>query len=265
MKLHDQHVHSIYSHDSNESLVNYLEKAKNLNCSYFVTTEHFDLGLVEYDENWIADYEKLKNELNQLQTNYPSIKMLLGIEVGYKEDRVGEITEKINSQDFDVVNLSIHDGPNIDFYWYKYFEKYSEEYVMDLYFKIMIKATSTFFKYNVLSHIDYGFKTLYLHNKNHHISQYENYIKTVYQNLIKNQKALEINTKVQEAINDDNHTIYLLQLYKKMGGTRITLSSDAHSCDRYESSFDHYLNLIKQCGFEYVVYYIKQKEYQYYL
>ncbi len=265
MKLHDQHVHSGYSADSNENIKNYLDKVSKLGCKYFITTEHFDIDLVEFHDSWIADYDALEEELKTLQKDYPNLTMLIGIEAGYKYDKVDEVLKKVNSKDFDVINLSIHDGPNIDFYWYKYFEKFGEEKAIKLYFDLMIKATSTFPKYNVLSHIDYGFKTLYLQNKLRKISDYEIYIKEVFKNLIKNGKALEINTKVQEAINDDNHTLYLLKLYKEMGGTKLTLSSDAHSVDRYLSSFDYYVKLIKECGFEYLVYFIKQKEYKYYI
>ena len=161
MKLHDQHVHSMYSADSNELLKNYLEKAKIEGCKYFLTTEHFDLDLVEFHGNWIGEYDKVEEELNTLKKDYPNIEMLIGIEAGYKEDRTSEILEKLNSKDFDVINLSIHDGPNIDFYWYKYFEKFGEDKAMKLYFNIMINATSSFTKYNVLSHIYYGFKTIY--------------------------------------------------------------------------------------------------------
>ena len=265
MKLHDQHVHSMYSADSNEQLKNYLEKASIEGCKYFLTTEHFDLDLVEFHDNWIGEYDKVQEELKSLKKDYPNIEMLLGIEAGYKEDRTREILEKLNSKDFDVINLSIHDGPNIDFYWYKYFREFGEEKTMKLYFDIMIKATSSFTKYNVLSHIDYGFKTIYCNNNKKQISEYEPYIIEVFKNLIKNNKALEINTKVQEAINDDNHTLYLLKLYKSLGGEKLTLSSDAHSCDRYKSSFEHYMKLIKECGFDYLLYFIKQKEYKYYL
>ena len=134
---------------------------------------------------------------------------------------------------------------------------------MKLYFNIMINATSSFTKYNVLSHIDYGFKTIYQNDNSKKIKEYESYIVEVFKNLIKNNKALEINTKVQEAINDDNHTLYLLKLYKSLGGEKLTLSSDAHSSERYKSSFDHYMKLIKECGFNYLVYFVKQKEYKY--
>lgn len=265
MKLHDQHVHSMYSADSNELLKNYLEKATIEGCKYFLTTEHFDLDLVEFHDNWIGEYDKVEEELKTLKKGYPNIEMLLGIEAGYKEDRIDEILEKLISKDFDVINLSIHDGPNIDFYWCKYFREFGEEKTMKLYFDIMIKATSSFTKYNVLSHIDYGFKTIYQNDNSKKIQEYEPYIIEVFKNLIKNNKALEINTKVQEAINDDNHTLYLLKLYKSLGGEKLTLSSDAHSSERYKSSFDYYMKLIKECGFDYLVYFVKQKEYKYYL
>ena len=247
MILHDQHVHSMYSADSDEKLVNYLDVAFKMGCKYFVTTEHFDLDLVEFHENWIADYKKLNEELNLLKEKYPNIEMLLGIEVGYRKDKLDFINKKLDSFDFDVINLSIHDAKFADFYWYKYFEQYGEEYLMKTYFEIMIEATSNFTRYNVLSHIDYAFKTIYEKDSSSKISKYEEYLKEVFKNLVKNNKALEINTKVQEVINDDNHVKYLLNLYKKMGGTKVTLSSDAHSAKRYKSSFDYYKNIIKDC------------------
>lgn len=263
MKLHDQHVHSKYSVDSEQELKDYFEYASKLGCKYFVTTEHFDIFLVEFQEDWTVDYGALKNEINQLKKEYPNITPLIGIEVGYKEDHIDKLNEMINSEDFDVVNLSIHDGDNVDFYWIKYFEKYGYENLMNMYFEIMIDATKTFTNYEVLSHIDYGFKTVYLADNSYSISQYENQIKEVFKNLIQNNKALEINTKVQEAINDDNHTLYLLKLYKELGGTKLTLSSDAHSVERYCSGFDKYIEMIKNCGFDHLVYYVKRKEYIY--
>ncbi|MEI3527981.1 MAG: hypothetical protein V8R15_08340 [Bacilli bacterium] len=60
MILHDQHLHSKYSHDSNEELINYIEIANRMGCKYFVTTEHFDSDLVINHEDWIVDYQALK-------------------------------------------------------------------------------------------------------------------------------------------------------------------------------------------------------------
>lgn len=263
MKLHDQHVHSMYSMDSTEKLVSYIQKAIQLGCSYFVTTEHFDLDMVDGQVDWTVDYASLKQEYKKLQSQYPQISLLLGIEVGYRKTYLDQINAQIQSESYDVVNLSIHENDYADFYWPKYFEQYGVHQLLTAYFDEMIEATTHFTNYNVLSHIDYAFKTAFLMDSTLKISTYEEQIKKVYQNLITHHKALEINTKVQEAIHNDEHTRYLLQLYKQVGGLRLTLSSDAHSVDRYESSFQHYMNIIQSCGFDYLVYYIQRKEYQY--
>lgn len=263
MKLHDQHVHSMYSMDSTEKLEAYVQKAIQLGCSYFVTTEHFDLDMVEGQVDWTVDYARLKQEHQQLRLKYPQISFLLGIEVGYRKSYLDQIHTQINSESYDVVNLSIHENDYADFYWPKYFKKYGIHQLLTAYFDEMIEATGSFTNYNVLSHIDYAFRTAYLMDSTIKISTYEEQIKQVYRNLITHNKALEINTKVQEAIHDDQHTRYLLQLYQQVGGKRLTLSSDAHSVERYESSFQHYMRMIQSCGFDYLVYYIQRKEYQY--
>lgn len=262
--LHDQHMHSCYSQDSKEKLENYFIKAYEAKCAFLVTTEHVDFHLVDYKTSWIADFNLLKKELKELQKKYPTITPLLGIEVGYKKNYIDLVTNIINSQDFDIVNLSIHEIPDVDFYKYSYFEKYGVDYLLNAYFDAMIEATKNFNNFDVLSHLDYGFKTAYLENKNLKISKYEDKIKQVFINLIENDKTFEINTKVQSVINDE-HTIYLLNLYKSLGGKNISLSSDAHEAFKYRNHFDYYLKLIKNCGFNYLVYYVKREKHYYYI
>ncbi len=265
MILHDQHIHSKYSHDSTEEISNYLEIAKKRGCLYFVTTEHYDLDAVSFFCDLIADFTSLQKELKSYQKQYPTIKMLLGIELGYKKDRIKDLEQVLNSYDFDVINLSIHDGNNVDFYIYDTFLKKGEVTLLNEYFDLIIEATTNFTHYNVLSHIDYGFKTVYLVNNKIKISAFEEKIKQIFTNIIKHGKTLEINTKVQEAINDDNHLRYILNLYYQMGGRKLTLSSDAHKSERYASRFEHYQKIIKACGFNYLVYFVKQKEYKYFI
>ena len=76
--------------------------------------------------------------------------------------------------------------------------------------------------------------------------------------IIEKDKCLEINTKVQNAINDE-HTLYILSLYKKLGGKHLTLSSDAHAADRYCSSFDKYIKIIKEEGFDHLCYFVNRE------
>ena len=45
-RLHDQHLHTKYSLDSKEEIVNYYQLASSIECSYFVTTDHIEFDSV---------------------------------------------------------------------------------------------------------------------------------------------------------------------------------------------------------------------------
>ena len=127
----------------------------------------------------------------------------------------------------------------------------------------MIDGLVTWDDFDVLSHFDYGFKTAYLIDSNLRVSEFESYLNKIFGLLISKKKALEINIKVQETINDVEHVKYFLNLYKSLGGERITISSDAHSADAYLKHFDKYAGLAKECGFTEVCYFVKRREYRY--
>ena len=85
-KIHDQHVHTSYSEDSSASLEKYIQIAIDLGCSYFVMTDHLDFDIPMYHKHWIADYDKQKKEIIELQKKYKNkITLLQGIECGYRE------------------------------------------------------------------------------------------------------------------------------------------------------------------------------------
>ena len=91
--LHDQHVHTNFSRDSGEELETYINKAIQKGCSYFVMTDHLDYNVADKDDDWISDYPKQREELIKLQPKYPGIKLLQGIELGFKEKYFDKIKE----------------------------------------------------------------------------------------------------------------------------------------------------------------------------
>ena len=81
--------------------------------------------------------------------------------------------------------------------------------------------------------------------------------------IIKKDKTLEVNIKVQINQGTDENLIYWLNLYKKMGGYKLTLSSDSHNNDDYFKNHEHYIKIIKEAGFNELRYFVKRKEYIY--
>lgn len=262
MILHDQHIHSFFSNDSNEPLENYYIIASEKGIDYVITCEHYDPHTAVDSTTWCADYNKLMALQEEYKIKYPNVKSLLGIEFGYRPEYLDEMTNYISNYDFDLIQFSLHDDGKVDFFFTPAFENdpigMTKYYLTRLY-----EGMQAFKDYNVLSHIDFGFKTAKLVNKEMNISMFEDIIIKIFKLIIKEGKAFEVNTKVQEKIEDDEHIKYLLKLYKSLGGERVTLSSDAHEKERYMSSFPKYLEIIKECGFNELCYYIKRKEYRY--
>lgn len=262
MILHDQHIHSSFSNDSNEPLESYYKIASEKGIDYVITCEHYDPHTVVDSTTWHADYNKLMKLQEEYKLKYPNVKSLLGIELGYRPEYLEEMIEYISNYQFDLIQFSLHDDGKVDFFFTPAFEK--DTIGMTRYYLTRLYEGMQVFKdYDVLSHIDFGFKTARYINKEIKISMFEDIIKKIFNLIIKEGKAFEVNTKVQEKINDDEHIEYLLNLYRSLGGERVTLSSDAHEKERYMSSFPKYLGIIKKCGFNELCYYIKRKEYRY--
>lgn len=261
MQLYDQHIHSEFSLDSSEDLESYYKICAEKNLGYCITCEHFDPHTIITGKTWLADYEAMFKKISCLKDKYPTVTPLLGIEIGYRSEYLNEAIELVNKYDFDLIQFSLHDDGKVDFYMT---EAFKDNYVNSLnhYFDLLIEAITVYKNYDVLSHIDYGFKTAHYLNSSLKISQFEDKLKQIFKIIIKDNKALEVNTKVEEKINDDSNIKYLLTLYKTMGGEKLTLSSDAHEKDRYMSSFDIYKRIIKECGFNKLSLFIKRKEYQ---
>lgn len=261
MVLHDQHIHSNYSEDSKQEIEEYYKLASKLGCKYFITTEHIDFDIGGSKTNWLVDFDSLIKKLKQLE-NATGPKMLLGVELGYRKDQIKNLNKILESQVFDLVNLSIHDNGIIEYYFVDGFKKYGIKETMVDYYNNMKEAIKTMDNFDVLSHLDYGFKTAYKTDETYDFFSDKEYIIDILLLLIKKGKALEINTKVQESL-PDSHIVSLLQLYKELGGKKLTLSSDAHKIDRYLSNFTKYKKIIKDAGFNYLCYYIKRCEYHY--
>ena len=258
MLIHDQHVHSYYSFDSEQPIREYLLKASELGLSYFVLTDHCDLNYLNSGKDLFFDIVKRNWELKQLQKEFKDIRILEGIEIGYMPSEIERINKIINSNNFDLINFSLHEADNIDYYLKEEFTSRGIDHTLKNYFKNELNAVTNFDNYDVFSHFDYGFKTAYLIDNSLKISKYEDYLVKIFNVLIKKNKALEINIKVQSFLPIE-HTKYILALYKKLGGKLITLSSDAHEVKYFMYNFDKYIKLIKDSGFNSLTYFVKRE------
>lgn len=264
--IYDQHCHSMFSKDSGEFLTNYFKICNEYHIKYLVTTEHIEFNSACDNTDWTVDYDQLNKELETNHKIFPNVIPLLGIEIGYRKEYINNMLEVINSQKFDVVNMSIHDNGICDYYMKEPFKQIGIDKMLNIYFDNILDGLNNFNNFDVLSHFDYGFKTAKLIDNSLSINKYEMKVREIFKKVISLNKALEINIKVQSTINDLNHLKTILKWYVEEGGKKLTLSSDAHTKEAYKKYFEvqnQYIEIIKEFGFKYLCYFIERKELHY--
>lgn len=263
--LHDQHVHSNYSLDSDVTLESYYLIAEKYNIKYFITTEHVEFDSMYNNQDWIVDFKKLRNELNNLHQQYPNVNPLVGIEIGYRKDHILDMDSMLNQETFDVVNMSIHDNGVYDYYLKDAFINVGIDNMLDIYFNNILDGLNNYHNFDILSHFDYGFKTAYLIDNTLTINKYEDIIRKIFRKVISLNKTLEINLKVQQVLGDV-HLKTWLTWYKEEGGQKLSMSSDSHTVKSYETFYQlqsNYFNIIKESEFNELRYFINRQEYIY--
>lgn len=74
-EIYDQHVHSYYSPDSDETLENIVKTAVTLGKKAVVTTDHFDYDCKSFHRDVVVDMPRYTAEVGELQKKY-DIKIL---------------------------------------------------------------------------------------------------------------------------------------------------------------------------------------------
>lgn len=259
MKIYDQHLHSLLSFDSSEKWENYLDLAVSRGVTKFVTTEHLDLQCCLLGEDLIPDFQQQNNLIEKLQSKYPGVKLLKGVEIGYKRRLAYENSRIVESGDFDVVVMSVHDSEVIDvatagFMVGKTADQGYSEYLR--LYKNLVEHSDNF---DILGHVDYLLR--YIDRID--ISKHRGELEDIFKTLIEKKKALELNTRFIYAYNDTSYLEYIFNLYYECGGRMVALGSDGHSADKYMGGFDKAIGLLKNIGFTYLSTYEKRQLYQF--
>ncbi len=255
MKIYDQHVHSFLSSDSHESFENYLSEAKKHGLTHFVTTEHLDLSCVYLGMDDIYDIQLQDYTIKKLQKKY-NIKILKGVEMGYKFSRIKDIEYIVNNVDYDVVIMSVHEGEDAGCTSYDFLNGLTNNEAYSKYLDIYINMLQNISCFDIVGHIDFLLR--YIDKLN--IENHRDKLETLFKLIINKNKALEFNTRFVYIYKDTSYLEYFFKLYHDLGGKKVSLGSDAHSANYFLNGFDAGINILKNIGFSHLYTYQKRKE-----
>ncbi|MCT2891559.1 PHP domain-containing protein [Lacticaseibacillus paracasei] len=242
MTIYDQHMHTLYSFDSEAQLRDYLTQTK----APVVTTEHLEFDNPDDGgRDNLPDYARMKATQAALAEKFPN-EFLLGIEAGYFAPADARFRQYLDNHDFDLTLLSFHHDGHYDYLDEQLITMPAKQQLED-YFERMLAGLKRFHDADVLAHFDYALRRFDITP-----DQLEAWGKPLLDQIftiaVENDLALELNTKSMYRWGNAPLYDQAIAWYQAAGGHLFTIGSDAHEGSQYEANFADALAMLKRHG-----------------
>lgn len=256
----DSHMHSEHSFDGNDSVVMLCEQAIKLGLYSIAITDHCECN--EYFTNNVRkSIEASIISSGKARASYrEKIKVYTGIELGQPNQNKLAADDVLSLCDYDFVIGSLHNLKNEkDFYFLEYNDDNVND-ILEKYFTQLYELAVDN-RFDTLAHITYPLRYIFGNIQNEiKIDRYRSMIDETLKTLVKNDKALEINTSgLRQRIGRTLPGEEIIMRFKELGGKFITIGSDAHRWGDVGSGIEVGYELAQKCGFSYVTVFEKRE------
>lgn len=234
----DTHIHSLkFSGDAVSSMDEMCRGAMAKGLKRICFTEHVDFD-PHYDDSIPFDAEKYKRAIEMARERYGGqLEILKGIEVGEAHIYPKEYEKVLQGDVYDVVIASVHyvilpmgihwtgnDGKSIF--------QYAVDRIYHRYYEDLL-AVARLGGFDVLGHFDYPKRYLKCD------AAEDALIAEILDRVVKNGSVIEINTSpLRKGCAETSPGKKILEMYKDVGGQRLTVGSDAHRDVDIAADFD---------------------------
>jgi histidinol phosphate phosphatase HisJ family len=245
--LADYHMHTSFSNDSKYDMEDVILKSIEKGLEEICFTEHSDYGTMG---DYVVDYEAYYQKFLELKEKYKKqITLKFGCEFGVQKHTITYYKRDFGKYPFDFIILSNHQIDDIEFWTYKYQEgKTQAEYNLG-YYQAIYDVIQNFDDYSVLGHLD-------LIKRYDQAGEYPDeklieIIELILKHVISHGKGIEVNTSCfRYGLTDLTPSCYILELYKELGGTIITIGSDTHEEEHVGYKIEDVKKVLKKIGFK---------------
>ncbi len=244
--IFDTHTHSVHSFDGNNLCSQICDGAIKNGGKGIIITDHCDIDGEDFD------CEKQYNDVISVKEKYRNRLILLsGIELGQGIFRRKESLEILNKYEYDFVLGSVHNLENMEDFYFLDYSKFDVKALLTDYFKAVLELA----KWNMtdsIAHLTYPLRYIVAREHiNVDLSQYYYIIDEIFETIIKNDKALELNISgLFMDINDTLPNKALIKRYHDMGGKYVTVGSDSHYSEKVCIGIDRGYDILKECGYD---------------
>ena len=250
----DLHCHTEFSFDSETPVNDLCESAINKGITHLAITDHCDLDCIlegVYDP-YLS--EKAKDAIIEAKELYKDkLDIIYGIELGGAHAVPPEAEKLVKEQGFDFVLGSLHNLKGVPDFFFMDYSEMPDGLIRSLVSRNIseLKEIARLPFINSVAHVTYPLRYIRMANRLPEFDQFNDPMAELFEIIIKTGKALEVNTSpYRKGIADTMPERYFLERYKAMGGSKITLGSDAHTADGVGDGIVETMNTLSEIGFD---------------
>jgi len=235
----DMHVHSTFSVDGKDDLVDMCQTAIEKGLEYICFTEHFDMNPKDYGYGYF-DFEEFSKAVDSARSQFlDRLCILKGLE--FNEPHLYPVEfENVLKKELDVVLGAVHWLGELLISDKELQERFNKEEIFEKYYTEVLKATK-FGGFDVLAHLDSPKRYL-----KQSCNEW-NLIDEILGELAKSGIALEINTlPLRKGLNECSPDEDLLERYVEHKGRRVCIGSDAHSSPDIGAGSEYAQGLVRR-------------------
>ena len=261
--LSDCHVHTVCSSDASDSAVMMCESAARHGLFALTITDHCecqDYKKAGYDRLIRQSYFEARRAADVFRNR---LKVYAGIELGQPLQGPKAAEDILAACDFDFVLASLHNlKGKKDFYEldYSHMKKDTVYSLLREYYQ-QVEEMVEWGNFDSLAHLSYPLR--YIVGEHHidiDISPFIPQIDRILKKLIAGNKALEVNTSgLRQQIGDTLPDAGIVRRFYELGGTYVTLGSDAHRWADVSAGIEEAMSMIYKTGFRHYTIYSKRE------
>ncbi|MCR5208548.1 MAG: PHP domain-containing protein, partial [Eubacterium sp.] len=213
-------------------------------------TDHLDIDDPELDVDEFVK-NQFEDTLNAKIDFKGKLAVLQGIELGqgiYRKEQSEELLDKYR---YDYVLGAIHNLDNMKDFYYLDYTEYDVDDLLRRYFDAELELAK-WNRTDSLAHLTYPLRYIIgKYKMSVDLTKYDGVINEIFETLIRNKKALELN--VSSLFNYHFDTMPSKEYIKRfhdMGGKYVTVGSDSHYADKVCLGIDKGFDILKECGYE---------------
>lgn len=257
----DYHVHSEYSDDSTYPLEQVIRDAVGMGMDEICITDHVDYGI---KKDWDAgekiayrgsqpqanvDYPRYMAALHDMQSRYGDrIRIRIGLEFGVQTHTIPQFRALLTRYPLDFVILSIHQVENQEFWTQEFQRGRTQQEYNERYYEELLAVVQQYQGYSVLGHLD--LITRYDEQGVYPFERVRPLVEAILRRVIADGKGIEVNTSSHRyGLTDTTPSVAILQLYRELGGTILTIGSDSHAPAHLGTHIEEARALLRDLGF----------------